>query len=172
MSTATFQDGQLFRGSICDQLLTKNMNHDVQVIITVQIDARVLDEQDLRALVEIPRFEREVYLTILPGTEQGRIAERNLDRLGVDEADIKRLHPDHADGISLIDKQVFVRCRVKGESTYWNLAWPRLKPTAITLEEAQTLLGRRQASGLPSSSNPVGGGAIDSTGGDTSAVSQ
>lgn len=172
MSVNTFQDGQLFRGVICDQILTSNANDEPQIVITVQIDAHVPNEQAPDSVVEMPAFERDVYLTVVDGSKKGEIARSQLRRLGVPGESILILHPEHSNHVSLIDKQVFVQCRVKAESTYWNLVWPRPKPKAITLKEAEELLHRpRQTPGLPNLGTETDGGSAGSNDGDTSTVS-
>lgn len=172
MSSDNFQDGAVFHGMVCDQILSRNRNDELQLVLTVKIEARLRDERNPRGDTEkIAAFERDVFLTFSDDPRLRGITESNLKRLGFEESDVLKLHPDHPDFLSLLGKEVHVRCRVKGESVYWNLAWFGFKPAAVTLKEARAIVDRLQpTSGLLSGDPPVDMDSTGGSGGDTPSV--
>ena len=138
MNDTNFEDGSVFQATICDQILSRNRNDELQIIFSVKIIANVTTDPGSNAGTEsMEPFERDVYVTFCEDRQRLSIARENLKRLGVEEGvDIIKLHPDHPEFVSLIDKEVQVRCRNKGDNTYWNFAWS-FRPTAINLKEAE-----------------------------------
>ena len=135
---AIFEDGSVFQATICDQILSRNLNEELQIIFTVQITAKATTDPGSSVGMEpMEPFERDVYLTLSEDGQKLNIARENLKRLGVEGVDIIKFHPDHPEFVSLIDKEVQVRCRIKGDSTYWNFSWTSFRPPAISLKEAE-----------------------------------
>ena len=91
-----------------------------------------------RSRIGVVRFERDIYVTLSDDQQRLGMALDHLRHLGFEGADVVRLHPDHPDFFSLVWKPVQVRCRMKGDSVYWNFAWSGRRPTAIKLEEAES----------------------------------
>jgi hypothetical protein len=137
---AAFEDGQVFRARVIDQTLAKNHNDEPQLVLTVKLLARLKDPQNpADGAEECPQLEREVRISFVADDEERlRMAARDLERLGYTDDDISRLHPDHPDHFSLMDKEVHVRMKEVGDFQYWNLAWPRERPRPVAVEEAKS----------------------------------
>jgi len=90
---AIFEDGSVFQATICDQILSRNRNDELQIIFTVQITAKATT--DLGSGVGMEPFERDVFVTLSEDGQKLNIARENLKRLGVEGVDIIKFHPDH-----------------------------------------------------------------------------
>jgi hypothetical protein len=122
----------VYRGTICDQTVRTNSNHELQVVLTVTVDAAVHSDQSGNAVTDpVDPVDRYVYLTISSNEDRLRIAMQQLSRLGFNHDDLARLHPDHEEFQSLVGREVFVVPRTSGERTYWNLWWPRSKAVDV-----------------------------------------
>jgi hypothetical protein len=148
MNDTDYADNTVYRARIIDQSLTHSATGHLQVILTVLILARLADGEDLdsESIACPEREEHEVWITIVPDDDNRlRMALRDLDRLGFQGDDIRRLHPDHNDPIRLVDKEVHVRMKTVNDHKYWNLCWPRSKPKLAELEPLADSLKERIA---------------------------
>ncbi|MEQ8667533.1 MAG: hypothetical protein RIC12_00075 [Pirellulales bacterium] len=164
MTNHMHENGTVFEATICDQFVKRNWDDELQVVFTVKITGKLSEDGDETDRVEpVKAFERDVYITLSKDVQKLRIALDHLEKLGFADSDISKLHPDHAQFLSLIDKAVLVRCRVKGDKTYWNFAWPRQPAKPVALGETQTaaadlqkrietLQSKSQAGGVPNRS--------------------
>jgi hypothetical protein len=117
----------------------------MRVVLTVRVTSEWKDPQDPAAGSEpCPPKEVEVWLG-LPGDDDKRLrmALRDLGRLGFNDDDVSKLHPDHPQFCSLVGKDVHVRSKVLNGIEYWNLAWPRVKVSLDKLREAAAPLKAR-----------------------------
>jgi len=129
----------VFKAKIIDQMVAVTTEGDTRVILTVRVHAQLKDAQDLASGAEpCPAKEHDVWLNI-PSDDEPRLrmALRDLERLDFNDDDVSRLHPEHAETVSLVGKEVHVRCKVSGDYAYWNLVWPREKPKAVSVAEFQ-----------------------------------
>ena len=75
-------------------------------------------------------------MTIVPDDDDRlRMTLRDLERLGFMDNDLSRLHPEHPECFSLIEKDVYVRCKSVGDRSYWNLAWPAHRAMPVPLAD-------------------------------------
>jgi hypothetical protein len=140
VSPPTQQENRVYKATIIDQTMVTTEQGDTRVILTVRRTAKLKDGRDSAAGNEpcTPK-EVEVWITLAADKEtQFRIALDNLERLGFQDEDVTRLHPDHPEAFHLVNKEVYVRCKVVGDQEYWNLAWPREK---ISLDQLQQAAG-------------------------------
>lgn len=145
MDFERFADGDVFQATICDQVISHSLAGELQVVLTVRIAAKLDNPRDpLGPAHAVAPFERDVYLTMSDDPQRRDMVEADLTRLGIDPADVLRLHPDHPHSISLVGTDVHVRCRVRATAVYWNLARFRSERRAVTLKEAELLLQRPQ----------------------------
>jgi hypothetical protein len=155
MNCEQFADGDVFQATICDQVISNSLAGELQIVLTVGIAAKLDDPRDpLGPTRAVAPYERDVYLTMSDEPQRRSMVEADLTRLGIDPADVLRLHPDHPQSISLIGKGVHVQCRFRGTSVYWNLARFRPERRAVTLKEAELLLQRPQASSIHTADAP------------------
>src|SRR5262249_26994751 len=135
-----YEDGQVFKAKVIDQMLSKNHDEEPQLVLTVKILAKLKDPRNpADGTEECPQLEREVRVTFVAEDEDRlRMAVRDLDGLGYTDDDISRLHPDHPDHFSLLGMEVHVRMKDVGEFQYWNLAWPRERPRPVAVDELKS----------------------------------
>lgn len=146
MSKSLYEDGAVYQAAITDQMVTRNKNGELQVVFTTRISAKVRDGlSQVDDPEPIEAFERDVFLTLSDDNEKLRMAMDHLDRLGFHEADISKLHPDHSEFVSFVGRQVYVRCRAKGDAAYFNFAWPRWRPAPAGLDETRKTAATLQA---------------------------
>lgn len=158
MTNDIHEDGAIYRATICDQTMTKNLDGDPQVVFTTRIDGKVRSGVNEDGQVDpIDVFERDVYLTFSKDEQKLRIAVNQLERLGFDDTNVAKLHPEHPEFFSVVNQAVYVRCRVKGDATYWNLAWPRRRAKVVGLEDMQTVAAGLQEEILNLRSKSQGG---------------
>lgn len=130
----------VYKAKIIDQMMTVTHEGDTRIILTVKLTALLKDAHDPGAGAEpCEAKECEVWITVPGGDDDAKLsmALRDLERLDFKDDDISRLHPEHPETVSLVDKEVHVRCKQIGDFEYWNLAWPREKPKAVSVAELQ-----------------------------------
>src|SRR5262245_39274322 len=132
-----FQDGKVYRAKVVDQLITKSYNDELQLVLGIKLLAALKNSKNTSdGTEECPQLEREVLITFVEDdSERLRMAVRDLERLGFDDSDITRLHPDHPNHVSLLQKEAYVRMRENNGNEYWNLAWPRERPKPLPVNE-------------------------------------
>jgi hypothetical protein len=135
------EENHVYFGHIVDQTV-QMVKGDPCVILTIKPHERLRDPHDPSAGTEpCERQECDVRITLSADDDNRlRIAIRDLDRLGYWAQagdDHTRLHPDHPDVIRLIGKLVYVRAKVIGRLTFWNLVWPQEKPKPIAVGDLQ-----------------------------------
>jgi hypothetical protein len=140
--------GKVYGARITDQAVKTfpdGNNQVFQLIVTVRILNMLKDDKDPAGETEpCPEEEREVWVKLDPEDPDSlRRASRELERLGFTDDDISRLHPEHPNCFRLVDRQVFVRCRMWDGKTYWNFAWPQQRPVPVPMTTLQQV-----ASGL------------------------
>jgi hypothetical protein len=135
-SNAPYEEGLIYRARITDQMLSLSRDEEPQLILTVKILSQLKNDKNLSdGTEECPQLEREVRITIVEDDyERLAMALRDLERLGFTGDDVTRLHPDHPECFSLLDKEVFVRMKEVNGNEYWNLAWVREKPKPVAIE--------------------------------------
>jgi len=135
-----YEEGKGYQAKIVDQLLTKSNNDlSLQLILTIKILAMLKNAKSpADGTEECPQLEREAWITF-PEDNDKRLyyATRDLERLGFSDPDLSKLHPEHLEFVSLVDKVVNVTMKTIDGLEYWNLAWPREKPTPLALGELQ-----------------------------------
>lgn len=140
------EDGSVYRGSIVDQAFTVLPEGGCRAILTVSLKGRLKNGKVAAdGVEECPQVERDVWITF--DSEEDWKLERaisDLERLGFKDDDISRLHCDHPEAVSLIGKEVHVRCKA-GKFEYWNLAWPQVKATSAEVKEAREAAARNRA---------------------------
>jgi hypothetical protein len=143
-----YEDGQVFKAQIIDQMVTYNPKGEAVVLLTVKVLAKLANDRNPGdGTVPCPQRERLVWLA-LPEDDDDRLrmAVRDLERMGFADDDVSRLHPEHPTCFSVIEKEVHVRIKVINDLEYWNLAWPREKPKPVAVEElkkaTESLKGR------------------------------
>ena len=135
-SNAPYEEGMVYSAKITDQMLSHSRNEEPQVVLGIKIHARLKNAKNPSDGTEdCPQLEREVRITIEQDDyDRLCMAIRDLERLGFSDNDISRLHPDHPECFSLLDKDVYVRMKEVNGSEYWNLAWVREKPKPVAIE--------------------------------------
>jgi hypothetical protein len=126
-SAAAYEEGGVYQAKVVDQMLTRNGDGELQLVLGVRILTRLKNDRNPGdGTVGCPQQEREVWVTFVDDDEQRlHMAARDLERLGVPDDDIAKLHPDHPQFFCLVDKNVFVRMRIVNDFEFWNFAWPR-----------------------------------------------
>src|SRR5262245_33051890 len=95
-----YEEGRIYKGSIVDQTVCtreRGGGDDVQIALSVQITARLKDDNNPGGgTEECASHERQVTIT-LPTNDQERLrmAVRDVARLGFDHDDVAMLHPEH-----------------------------------------------------------------------------
>src|SRR5262245_26504406 len=112
-SNAPYEVGMVYRARITDQMLSLSHDGEPQVVLGIKIQARLKnDKNPSDGTEECPQLEREVRITIVEDDDDRLcMAIRDLERLGFSGDDVTRLHPDHPDCFSLLDKDVYVRMK-------------------------------------------------------------
>ena len=131
-----FTEGSVFCAKIIDQMVANNRDGDPQLVVTFKLEAQLKNPKRMEdGTVECSQLERDLRITMV-GSDDNRLemAVRDLDRLGFTGEDISQLHPDHPECVSLIGKEVFVRCKMVNDTEFWNLAWVRQKPQAVNID--------------------------------------
>ena len=135
-TNALCEDGMVYRAKITDQRLSLSHDGEPQLVLTTKIQARLKNAKNpADGTEECPQLEREVRITIVEDDYvRLTMAIRDLERLGFTGDDVTRLHPDHPEFFSLLDKDVYVRMKEVNEVEYWNLAWVREKPKPVAID--------------------------------------
>jgi hypothetical protein len=138
-TAAIFEDGAVYQAKVIDQMVTRNRDDDLVVIITVALVGKLRNPKNPSDGTEdCPRAEKEVWVAFVDDDENRlRMAVRDMERLGFTDDDVSRLHPEHPQSFRLLDKEVLVRCRILDGNEYWNFAWPREKPAPVEVTELQ-----------------------------------
>jgi hypothetical protein len=121
---AAYEEGRVYQAKVVDQMLAKNPEGELQLVLGVRILAGLKNDRNPGdGTVECPQQEREVSVTFVEDDDNRlRMAARDLKRLGFPDDDISRLHPDHPQCFSLLNKSVLVRMKIVNGFEYWNLA--------------------------------------------------
>jgi hypothetical protein len=135
----------VYQARIIDQTIVTTDQGDPRLILSVRRTAKLKDGKSLAAGTEpCTPGECEVWLTFSVANEtQLRIALTNLKRLGFEDDDVSRLHPDHPNTFNLVGTEVFVRSKTVGEFDYWNLVWPREQASLGRVQQAAASLQSR-----------------------------
>ena len=129
----------VYAGVIVDQALNETADGALQVILTVRLDAKLRDGQDINAGSDpCDPFDVPTIINLALG-QYLDLALANLRRLGFEGDEFDRLHPDHPEAVLLLDRPVHMRKRAKGGAVYWNLVWPRRQ---ASLGQAQSAAAR------------------------------
>jgi hypothetical protein len=136
-SNAPYEDGKVYRAKVTDQLLSRNNNGEVQIILGVKIQARLKNSKNPSDGTEAcPQLQRDVRITIVEDDfERLTMAIRDLERLGFTDDDVSRLHPDNPQFFSLLEQAVYVRMKEHNGNEYWNLAGVNERPRPVALDE-------------------------------------
>jgi hypothetical protein len=136
-NNSVYEDGQVYKAKVIDQLVTRNDNQEPQLVLGIKISAKLKNNKNPSdGSEECQQLEREVRITIVEDDyDRLRMAVRDLERLGFADDDITRLHPEHPEHYSLLDKEVHARMKTVNETEYWNFAWPREKPKPMAAED-------------------------------------
>ena len=138
MDNNVIENGAVYQAKIVDQIVSRNRHDELQVVFTTEVSGKLTNERDPNCPVEsVGTFERDVYLTFSGEEQRLRMALDHLKRLGFDESDVVKLHPDHPESVSMVGKEVRVRPKIIADVAYWNFAWSGWRPAALKLEEAQ-----------------------------------
>jgi hypothetical protein len=133
-----YEDGKAYKAKVVDQMLSINAKGEAVVILTVRVLAKLANDRNPGdGTVPCTQRERQVWIALGADDDRLRMAIRDLEKLGVVDDDISRLHPEHPDFFSLLEKEVCVRMKVINDLEYWNLAWPREKPKPVAVEAVQ-----------------------------------
>jgi hypothetical protein len=121
------EDPVVFKAKIIDQALATSGRGETQLVLTVMLVACLMNPKNPDDGADPCRpQEHEVLISFPEDDEQRlRMAVRDLERLGFEDVNVDRLHPEHADHFTLTGKEVCVRRKVVGGAEYWNLVWPR-----------------------------------------------
>jgi hypothetical protein len=135
-SNAPYKEGIVYRAKIIDQIVSLSHNGEPQLVLTTKIQARLKNAKNpADGTEECPQLEREVRITLVQDDyERLTMAIRDLERLDFTGDDVMRLHPDHPECFSLLDKEVYIRMKEANGSEYWNLAGVREKPKPVAIE--------------------------------------
>lgn len=132
----------MYAAKVVDQLFTVVANGDMTLLLTVERFALVIDEANpAEGRTSCEPQEHEVRIT-LPAAEHElqrlEIGLKNLSKFGVEMTDLPKLHTDHPQAIPLTGREVYVRPKVSGGNTYWNLVWPRERPRPVAVSAIET----------------------------------
>jgi hypothetical protein len=132
-----YEAGATYKACITDQMFAKEADNKsgFRVILTVRPLSRVKDRKDTTgATEECPHDECEVSIRIDTGDDASMVrAGKDLQRLGLDDDDPRRFHPEHPQALLVVGKEVHVKFNAVGAYTYCNLAWPLAKADIASL---------------------------------------
>lgn len=109
--------GGLYHGKVIDQSVDSGRDESIRLNLTVQLYDQVKPVTEPLQ----NRMEVAVSITLLsPNPTAEAIGLKVLKNLGIESQDTLRLHPDHPECISLVTRDVNLKCITKDGKYYWN----------------------------------------------------